>query len=377
MLKDLGNQKLPRFKAGAPLLEQVTAERMNDICSMIEACRLQNGVGYTMNRSIGGTTLTILDMASASKVKLWNINFDDNISLSALEISADVLEHLEDIVADILPDTEEYQSNIQAYLNQVIGTHKSGKAGTADGLSERIKELFEPYKEQIEDAIRKYLESIDPAFVVRSNIQSYFSSHDQSPHSGDMIWNARYGLCYAIFKEVKNSDDTSFPEENGLYSILFTVSDVRYFALYLGPVENPEKFLETLTGFVGKTIGDVVGNLTEGNVSAYLNATAAALKALWDDIPEPIPGPMGPQGPKGEDGKDGQDGEKGEKGDKGDKGDTGDQIIERVVDSGAYDDTELRNLVKQLSEAKKQYKLLTKIAENTERQSHHAELLLK
>gem|GEM_PF-5253654 len=24
MLKDLGNQKLPRFKAGAPLLEQVT-----------------------------------------------------------------------------------------------------------------------------------------------------------------------------------------------------------------------------------------------------------------------------------------------------------------------------------------------------------------
>ena len=88
MLKDLGNQKLPRFKAGAPLLEQVTAERMNDICSMIEACRLQNGVGYTMNRSVGGTTLTILDMASASKVKLWNINFDENISLSALEISA-------------------------------------------------------------------------------------------------------------------------------------------------------------------------------------------------------------------------------------------------------------------------------------------------
>ena len=43
-----------------------------------------------------------------------------------------------------------------------------------------------------------------------------------------MIWNAKYGLCYAIFKEVKNSDDTSFPEENGLYSILFTVSDVRY-----------------------------------------------------------------------------------------------------------------------------------------------------
>ena len=54
MLNDIGNQKLPRFRAGLPLLEQVTAERLNDICAMIEASRLQNGVGYTMNRSAGG-----------------------------------------------------------------------------------------------------------------------------------------------------------------------------------------------------------------------------------------------------------------------------------------------------------------------------------
>ena len=53
MLNDIGNQKLPRFRAGLPLLEQVTAERLNDICAMIEASRLQNGVGYTMNRSAG------------------------------------------------------------------------------------------------------------------------------------------------------------------------------------------------------------------------------------------------------------------------------------------------------------------------------------
>lgn len=60
MVKDFGSWKLPRFKAGSPLLEQITAERMNDICSMIEACRLQSGVGYTMNRTPGGTVLTIL-----------------------------------------------------------------------------------------------------------------------------------------------------------------------------------------------------------------------------------------------------------------------------------------------------------------------------
>ncbi|MBO6102051.1 MAG: hypothetical protein J6P03_02220 [Opitutales bacterium] len=71
MVKDFGNQKLPRFKAGEPLLDQVTAERLNDICSMIEACRLQNGVGYAMNRGYGGTTLTILDReASAASPKL-------------------------------------------------------------------------------------------------------------------------------------------------------------------------------------------------------------------------------------------------------------------------------------------------------------------
>ena len=71
MLNDIGNQKLPRFRAGLPLLEQVTAERLNDICAMIEASRLQNGVGYTMNRSAGGTTLTILDTLITKNSKAW------------------------------------------------------------------------------------------------------------------------------------------------------------------------------------------------------------------------------------------------------------------------------------------------------------------
>lgn len=71
MIKDFGNQGLPRFKAGQPLLDQVTAERLNDICAMIESVRLQNGVGYTMNRGAGGTTLTILDKElPASSLKL-------------------------------------------------------------------------------------------------------------------------------------------------------------------------------------------------------------------------------------------------------------------------------------------------------------------
>ena len=45
MISDLGNQKLPRFRAGLPLLEQVTAERLNAFCELSDASSLQNGSG--------------------------------------------------------------------------------------------------------------------------------------------------------------------------------------------------------------------------------------------------------------------------------------------------------------------------------------------
>ena len=70
MIKDFGNSKLPRFKAGQPLLDQVTAERLNDILAMIEACRLQNGVGYMLNRSPNGTTFSVLNSENSHAPKL-------------------------------------------------------------------------------------------------------------------------------------------------------------------------------------------------------------------------------------------------------------------------------------------------------------------
>ena len=133
MLKDLGNQKLPRFRAGLPLLEQVTAERLNDICAMIEASRLQNGVGYTMNRSAGGTTLTILDTLITKNSKAWRISFGDEFSemeKSMLAVyTAKDTEELPDIK---FPDSAAIRSNIENAFKTFRKTPKSGENGFED-----------------------------------------------------------------------------------------------------------------------------------------------------------------------------------------------------------------------------------------------------
>ena len=156
------------------------------------------------------------------------------------------------------------------------------------------------------------------AETLRSAIVNGFTELKKTPKDGDAIWNETDGLRYIVFTE-KTFKDGGGAEESDFYVIRFELgeSDNRkaFYALYVG--EHPKE--------------------PSGGREPTM----------------PIPGPAGPQGPKGdkgEDGKDGEKGEKGEKGDKGDKGDTGDQIIEKIVDSGAYDDTELRNLIKQLSD---------------------------
>lgn len=261
MIKDFGNQKLPRFKAGAPLVEQITAERMNDICAMVEACRLQNGVGYTMNRSSGGTTLSILDTFVRKNSRPYRI-----------------------------PLGEEFSQMEESMLEMYIAKD-----------DEELPELYKPSAE-----------------TLRSAIVNGFTELKKTPKDGDAIWNETDGLRYIVFTE-KTFKDGGGAEESDFYVIRFELgeSDNRkaFYALYVG--EHPKE--------------------PSGGREPTM----------------PIPGPAGPQGPKGdkgEDGKDGEKGEKGEKGDKGDKGDTGDQIIEKIVDSGAYDDTELRNLIKQLSD---------------------------
>ena len=142
MLNDIGNQKLPRFRAGLPLLEQVTAERLNDICAMIEASRLQNGVGYTMNRSAGGTTLTILDTLITKNSKAWRISFGDEFSemeKSMLAVyTAKDTEELPDIK---FPDSAAIRSNIENAFKtfrhrQLLGC-RQGRRNDADGRSRR------------------------------------------------------------------------------------------------------------------------------------------------------------------------------------------------------------------------------------------------
>lgn len=51
--------RLPTFQSGRPLLEQVTADKLNQLVDAIRQCELQSGVGYDVNRNSGGATLTI------------------------------------------------------------------------------------------------------------------------------------------------------------------------------------------------------------------------------------------------------------------------------------------------------------------------------
>jgi len=344
--------KLPgKVRKGEP----ITADWGNDVVNKLRSLQPCPSADIGFNKTANGWTAFLLNKTKYSKdVRLWNINFDDDIPLSALELSAELFNNLVDIVKSIVPDTPEFQDNIAGYLSQVIGTHKIGSAGNANGMSEKIYKLFEPYKKKIEEAINDWLEEHNPATLIRSSIVSYFVSESKIPNSGDMIWNEKNGLCYVIFKEQENSVGETFPVENGLYSICFKVSNKTYYALYLGAIEDVEGFVKSVTGYVNGTVGETIAKYAEAYSNSYLGATSAALKALWDDIPEPEQGPPGPRGPKGDKGEDGKDGEKGEKGDtgpqgpqgeKGEKGDTGDQIIERD-----YDDTEIRNLLSQLSE---------------------------
>ena len=185
MLNDIGNQKLPRFRAGLPLLEQVTAQRLNDICAMIEASRLQNGVGYTMNRSAGGTTLTILDTLITKNSKAWRISFGDEFS-------------------------EMEKSMLAVY------TAKD---------TEELPDIKFP----------------DSA-TIRSAIENAFKTFQKTPKSGDVIWNETDGLRYLVFSE-KILKDCGGAVEKDFYSIKFSVGEKEnaktFYALYVG--EHPQQ----------------------------------------------------------------------------------------------------------------------------------------
>ena len=187
MIKDFGSQKLPRFRAGLPLVEQVTAERLNDICSMIEACRLQNGVGYTMNRSLSGTTLSILDNVSQKNSHLWCINLGDEFS------------------------------NMEKSLMSIYTTKDT----------DPLPSVYVPN-----------------ANVIRSCLETAFSDIERFPKTGDAVWNERDGLRYIIFTE-KAFVDGGGTSESGFYAVKFKLGKDEsvkiYYALYVGEhIQEPE-----------------------------------------------------------------------------------------------------------------------------------------
>lgn len=51
--------RLPRFQSGRPLLEEVTADKLNQMVDAIRQCEINSGVGYDVTRGPGGATLTI------------------------------------------------------------------------------------------------------------------------------------------------------------------------------------------------------------------------------------------------------------------------------------------------------------------------------
>lgn len=51
--------RLPRFQAGRPVTEEVTADKLNQLVDAIRQCELNSGVGYDVARGSGGSTLTI------------------------------------------------------------------------------------------------------------------------------------------------------------------------------------------------------------------------------------------------------------------------------------------------------------------------------
>lgn len=62
--------RLPRFQSGRPILEEVTAEKLNQIVEAVQQCELQGGVGYDVTRGPGGATLSIRQDRTVPPVSL-------------------------------------------------------------------------------------------------------------------------------------------------------------------------------------------------------------------------------------------------------------------------------------------------------------------
>ena len=62
--------RLPKFQAGRPILEELTAEKLNQVVDAIRQCEINSGVGYDVTRGPGGTSLAIKQPTAVMPVEL-------------------------------------------------------------------------------------------------------------------------------------------------------------------------------------------------------------------------------------------------------------------------------------------------------------------
>lgn len=294
MIKDFGNQKLPRFKAGEALLEQVTAERLNDMCSMIEACRLQNGVGYMLNRASSGTTFSILSSESSRPPKLWKVSLSD-VDLDPATIIAKIIDMLISEVLPIISNPSQFVGIFLGFLEQIISAITTGNAGSASGVQGMIEAIFQPIYaiiDSVDAKLEAMLGKIDP---IRETLESYFTSRGKHPRSGDMIYTDELGICYVIFKEVDDEDGV-YPTPNLIFRVPFKVGtqqsgeDTRntYYALTTFPVPDIAECIKTICKALIEFISKLFGSAFEGIVQSIMDAVAQALYALYELLYELI-----------------------------------------------------------------------------------------
>ena len=293
MIKDFGNSKLPRFRAGQALLDQVTAERLNDILSMIEACRLQNGVGYMLNRSAHGTTFTVLDNEHNRPPRLWKLSLDD-LNLDPATIISKVIQAVMDEITNAVSDPGQFTDIFLSFLSNIIDAIKSGDAGSASGVKGMIEGAMSPVYQIIDLVDAKVEEIFGKVDPIREALENYFTTRGKYPRSGDMIYTDEIGICYTLYKEVTDEDGT-YPTPNLIFRVPFTVGKdesgeggTKIYAITVFPFPDIAECVKTILRAIINFITALLGSTFEGMTQAIMDAVSQALNALYEMLYELI-----------------------------------------------------------------------------------------
>ena len=294
MIKDLSHQKFKRFKAGESLLDQVTAERLNDILTMIEATRINPGAGYRITRTHDGTTLAIDSYEMSRSPKLWKVSLGD-VDLDPIRIATKVIQMLMEEVLPIISNPSQFTSIFYGFLSNIIGAITSGNAGSANGVKQLIENIMAPVYaliDTVDDKVETMLDKIDP---IRDALERYFDTRGKRPRSGDMIYTDEFGICYTIFKESEDEDGV-YPTPNLIFRVPFEVGKTegtggtKYYALTTFPMPDIAEIIKTaikaFIDFVSALLGSSFEGLTQSIMDAVAQAIFALYELLWAIIEE-------------------------------------------------------------------------------------------